>query len=987
MASTVESRVNINVGLNVDEVQNRIRTIESQFNSLNDSISGLNASSEDWAESLNRVSDSANNISDDTNNIDEDFEVLKQSVGSLASAFGINTGKVSEFTTILGKLSPLGAAAGVGIGVIVTSLNFLNKQAEEALNTFKELAVNTIQKLPDMFSDLAIGGVDLFIDALSNMKNMLEEVIELMNELADIGIDANGPISTLHNYIGSEGARNIENYTNALGLLNGVNITELQKSLTGLYGSLSNTNLNSEELVKYGEAFSNFMNDLSAYNGSSLNEIGGQIEAALSFGILNSRSALARAMDLTDKHIEQFKQLSTVEERAQYILSRWPIFADKYDEWLETDQGKVITLRNQWENLMSSVGQIALRIYAMVAPLLTQVLQVVNVIVSALASLAGVKAVGKDVTINKEADAYDNLADSISGVGNAAKDATRKTASFDDVIQISDSKSSSKSDKIGSSVADASKLNDILKKIGEQQKKNNELLEKWSDIIKKDIELGDFESAGKHFGQFIYEWLTQINWDDINKKVKTLSTNISDFFNGLNSNKSTWLKIGETIGNSFNTITLSIKTFFENFDGAEFGDSLGFMWKNMWDTFDEQQAADALYEVFNDVFEIVGGFLEHGGFMSMAESITKTITGFFADIAENGNASEYAQTLYDLAENIFLSFADAIYTVVTDENTKSVVKEAISTLCSNLAEDADDLANNLVTLVISILEFIGEAIVTPENVNNIVSAIKTFIDTIADNKDKIVEALKPIVETITQALKDLNESGEIKKIFDTIYDICKESGIFDLIGEWMNTQIQIKFEKFWFKLKAIVETIFNNIKDALERGWKNNIGNIVFNLTQQLMEKLGEKIKEMWPAIKSGLQAVWDGFKNWWNKHFGGKNLIDITIPDWIPGVGGKKVNIDIPKLATGGIVTKSTIANIGEAGKEAVLPLDRNTQWMDNFADKLASRLGNNISQPITIDMSKCTKEYYTKSEMISMGEHYAKCLKQAGMNVAVIM
>ena len=57
-----------------------------------------------------------------------------------------------------------------------------------------------------------------------------------------------------------------------------------------------------------------------------------------------------------------------------------------------------------------------------------------------------------DVTINKEADAYDNLADSISGVGNAAKDATRKTASFDDVIQISDSKSSSKSDKIGLSL-------------------------------------------------------------------------------------------------------------------------------------------------------------------------------------------------------------------------------------------------------------------------------------------------------------------------------------------------------------------------------------------------------------------------------------------------------------------------------------------------------------------------------------------------------
>ena len=99
-----------------------------------------------------------------------------------------------------------------------------------------------------------------------------------------------------------------------------------------------------------------------------------------------------------------------------------------------------------------------------------------------------------------------------------------------------------------------------------------------------------------------------------------------------------------------------------------------------------------------------------------------------------------------------------------------------------------------------------------------------------------------------------------------------------------------------------------------------------------------------------------------------------------------KSWDFKIPKLATGGIVTKSTIANIGEAGREAVLPLDRNTQWMDSFADKLASRLGNNISQPITIDISKCTKDFYTRSEMIAMGEYFGKCLKLAGLNVAVI-
>lgn len=986
MAQNVESRVNINVGLNVDEVQNRIRTVENQFNSLNDSINWLNASSGDWADSLNRVAESADNISDSTNGIDNDFSVLKESASKFASAFGVNTDKLSEFSSVLGKLSPEGAAASVGIGAIVATLKLLSNEADQAIDTLKKFSFDSLKSTADMFSDLATDGVDLFIDALSDMKNMIDEVIDSMNELADIGIDANGPISTLHNYIGSEGARNIENYTNALGLLKGVNITELQKSLTGLYGSLSNTNLNSEELVKYGEAFSNFMNDLSAYNGSSLSEIGSQIEAALSFGILNSRSALARAMDLTDKHIEQFKELSTVEERAQYILSRWSIFAAKYDAWLETDQGKITMLRNQWENLMSSVGQIALRIYAMVAPLLTQILQVVNVIVSALSSLAGVKAVGKDVTINKEADAYDNLADSISGVGNAAKDATRKTASFDDVIQISDNKSSG---GLGSSIVDANTLNDILGKIGEQQKQNNALLEKWGDIIKNDIELGDFESAGKHFGQFIYEWLDQINWSDINKNVSLFSKNLSDLFNGLNSNKSAWLKIGETVGNSFNAITLGIKTFFENFDGAEFGDSLGFMWKNMWDSFDEQQAADALYEVFNDVFEIVGGLLEHGGFMSMAESITKTITGFFTDIAENGNASEYADTLYDLAKNIFLSFANAIYTIVTDENTKSVVKEALSTLFSNLANDADDIAVDLVTLVTSIFSFIGDTIVTPENINNIVTAIKTFIDTLIANKDKIVEALEPIITTITEGLKQLIDSGVIDDLASFVLQVLDESGVWDLIAEWMRLQMQLKFEEFRINTAAKICSVLTSIGNSLEFAWKNSITNMLLQLAEQLGVELGKKIVGLWTSIKEGLKTIRNNFASWWNTNIANIGL-SIDVPDWAEKIGFSDFSISIPKipmLATGGIVTKSTIANIGEAGREAVLPLDRNTQWMDSFADKLASRLGNNISQPITIDMSKCTKEYYTKSEMISMGEHYAKCLKQAGMNVAIIM
>jgi hypothetical protein len=40
--------------------------------------------------------------------------------------------------------------------------------------------------------------------------------------------------------------------------------------------------------------------------------------------------------------------------------------------------------------------------------------------------------------------------------------------------------------------------------------------------------------------------------------------------------------------------------------------------------------------------------------------------------------------------------------------------------------------------------------------------------------------------------------------------------------------------------------------------------------------------------------------------------------------------------LAEGGITNGSIFANIGEAGREAVLPLDRNTGWMDQLANKI---------------------------------------------------
>ncbi len=73
-----------------------------------------------------------------------------------------------------------------------------------------------------------------------------------------------------------------------------------------------------------------------------------------------------------------------------------------------------------------------------------------------------------------------------------------------------------------------------------------------------------------------------------------------------------------------------------------------------------------------------------------------------------------------------------------------------------------------------------------------------------------------------------------------------------------------------------------------------------------------------------------------WNNTIG---KLSFKVPGWVPGIGGKGFDVpDIPLLADGGIVTGPTLAMIGEAGPEAVIPLS-----------KAGSMGGNTINVTVT--------------------------------------
>ena len=114
-------------------------------------------------------------------------------------------------------------------------------------------------------------------------------------------------------------------------------------------------------------------------------------------------------------------------------------------------------------------------------------------------------------------------------------------------------------------------------------------------------------------------------------------------------------------------------------------------------------------------------------------------------------------------------------------------------------------------------------------------------------------------------------------------------------------------------------------------------------------------------ALTAGFMHLWkncEGFRNFWkgfvnvlisgvNALIKGLNKVSIDVPDWVPAIGGSKFGFNIPlipKLAKGGVVNKATLAMIGEDGKEAVMPLEKNTGWIKQLAKEIASEQGANI-------------------------------------------
>lgn len=139
---------------------------------------------------------------------------------------------------------------------------------------------------------------------------------------------------------------------------------------------------------------------------------------------------------------------------------------------------------------------------------------------------------------------------------------------------------------------------------------------------------------------------------------------------------------------------------------------------------------------------------------------------------------------------------------------------------------------------------------------------------------------------------------------------------------------------------------FNDIMDAIilllesfgdfKNNWSTDMDEIINGLKGDAIKNVFKQIaKDVKELSKEAVNNIIDNI-NWFiNK---ANEKIRFKIPELLGGGEFNGFNIPtIPKLAQGGIVKQPTLAMVGEAGREAVMPLENNTGWIDELASRIA--------------------------------------------------
>ena len=358
-------------------------------------------------------------------------------------------------------------------------------------------------------------------------------------------------------------------------------------------------------------------------------------------------------------------------------------------------------------------------------------------------------------------------------------------------------------------------------------------------------------------------------------------------------------------------------------------------------------AVQLLRKNFDKVREAVGKIFGEKGLeifdkiVAVVTSVGETIKGVFSDGNLGAARDKINEIFGEKGVAVFDTFAGVFQKVV------SAAGQFVGFVTTHIVPVVEQVLNVLVSTVIpGIISGIQTAAPV---IMQVFQAIADFIGGIIPIIGDFIAGIMPVISEVitfiqTYVLPIISEVFNfiVQNVLPFIVQGIQQLGsIITTVLSAVLPVVQNVFQTIWAIIQPILQQILTTVQAVLPavlsifQNVFNTIGGII-SAVQQVLSGIIQFItgvfsgnwSQAWEGIKSIFSGIWDGIlsicKGVINGITGAVNVVirglnSLKVPDWVPGIGGKGINIpEIPQLAKGSKNTPDTFI-AGEAGPELI--------------------------------------------------------------------
>lgn len=751
--------------------------------------------------------------------------------------------------------------------------NEINK-ANKNINSLKKSADKTQKGVTSAFSKLKTGIISLGIG-------------KVIADSIKTGMDAIESDSLFDTSLGKM-ADSVRAWSDEIADALGLNAVAMRKNTGVIYNMTTSMGLAQDNALKMSKGITLLTEDMASfYNLSSAEAFNklragltGEAEPLKALGILvneNTIKQVAYSEGIAETGAELTEQQKVL-ARYVAILKQTGNAQGDLARTINSPANQLRILKNQVSQLGLAFSNFLMPVISAVLPYITAFTKVVTTALNSLSKLLGLKGGSSKGTANEVSKISTGLGDVNSGLDNANKTAKKlkgNLAGFDEMNVLQDNSSDSGSSGSSGGGATGGDLG--------------------FDLGEYDAHLDSLDS----------------NIDKIAEKIRGAFAKIGE---GIDFNKVTdsFVKLGKAL----EPITVTL------FDGLKWA------WDNVLVPLSQWTIGDLLPAFLNAVsgaLTVLSPIIEDtkdvltwlvDNFLSPVASFTG---GIIVDLLNGiGDALSWIgkhQVAVAIIEGLGIAIVGANLAIIAYIESGTIMNAimSIGTAVTGAFGTAMAFLTSPITLVTLAIGLL---------IAGIILLVKNW-DTVKAKAKEVWENIKVVWGNVKDWFNN-NVIEPVKNFFANMWNNLKTGAVnswngiksvFSNVGNFFETT----FKNAWKRVKAVFSTggkIFDGIKEGIVSSFKSVVNKLIDGINKVIATPFN-KINSILNDIRGISVLGAKPFKGLW-----GKNPLPVP---------------KIPKLARGGIVDSPTIAEIGEAGKEAIVPLER-TEWVDKLADKINS-------------------------------------------------